>query len=111
MIDHAQLDSLIELLGKDTINVIRLEFVEDSHEKMTQLEQAWEKRDYDELQHISHSLKSASLNMAMQAFAKQCQLIEMAASQQSEQGIQAIIDDLPSLHQASLHELEMHFSK
>ncbi|WP_219701099.1 Hpt domain-containing protein [Marinomonas lutimaris] len=109
MIDHAHLDSLIQLLGKDTINAIRLEFVDDSTEKMVQLKQAWEKRDYQELRHVSHSLKSASLNMAMQLFAKQCQLIEEAATQQSDQDMQAIIDGLPAVHQTSLDELEVHF--
>jgi HPt (histidine-containing phosphotransfer) domain-containing protein len=109
MIDHAHLDSLIKLLGKDTINVIRLEFVDDSTEKMAQLGEVWGKRDYQELRQVSHSLKSASLNMAMQVFAKQCQLIEEAATQQSEQGMQAIIDDLPAVHKASLDELETYF--
>ncbi|MGO2510252.1 Hpt domain-containing protein [Marinomonas polaris] len=109
MIDHDHLDSLIQLLGKDTINTIRLEFVDDSNEKMAQLMQAWEKRDHQELKQVSHSLKSASLNMAMQIFAKQCQLIETAATQHSEQGMQTIIDGLPAIHQASLDELEAYF--
>tara|TARA_R110001606_G_scaffold347881_2_gene497282 strand:+ start:1056 stop:1394 length:339 start_codon:yes stop_codon:yes gene_type:complete len=110
MIDHAHLDSLVQLLGKDTINEIRLEFINDSNEKMTQLIQAWDKRDYQELRHVSHSLKSASLNMAMQVFAKQCKLIEEAATQQTDQGMQAIIDDLPTIHKTSLGELEVYFS-
>lgn len=49
MINYAQLDSLIQLLEKDTINQIRLEFVDDSHEKMTLLIRAWNIRDYQEL--------------------------------------------------------------
>ena len=110
MIDRAHLDSLIQLLGKETINEIHLEFIDDSNEKMTQLIQAWDKRDYQELRHVSHSLKSASLNMAMLIFAKQCQLIEEAAAQQSGQGMQAIIDGLPAIHQTSLKELEEYFS-
>ena len=110
MIDHAHLDSLIQLIGKETTNAIRLEFVDDSNEKVTLLIQAWDKRDYQELRQISHSLKSASLNMAMQVFAKQCQLIEQAATEQSDQGVQAIIDSLPTMHQASLKELDAYFS-
>ncbi|WP_421847118.1 Hpt domain-containing protein [Marinomonas sp.] len=110
MIDHAHLDSLIKLLGKETINHIRLEFVDDSNEKIALLLKAWDNRDYKELRHVSHSLKSASLNMAMQMFAKQCQLIEEAATQQNNQGMQAIIDDQPTIHKASLKELEMYFS-
>ena len=110
MIDHAHLDSLIQLIGKETTNAIRLEFIDDSNEKITLLIQAWDKRDFQELRQVSHSLKSASLNMAMQVFAKQCQMIEEAATQQSDQGVQAIIDDLPTIHQASLKELDEYFS-
>ena len=109
MIDRAHLDSLIQLLGKETINNIRLEFINDSNEKVGLLLQAWDKRDYKELRHLSHSLKSASLNMAMQGFAKQCQFIEEAATQQSDHGMQATIDGLPAVHQASLDELEAYF--
>lgn len=111
MIDHAHLNSLIELIGKETVNNIRLEFVEDSNEKIALLLQAWDRRDYQELRQVSHSLKSASLNMAMQVFAKQCQLIEEAATQQSDQGVQAIMDSLPATHQTSLKELDAYFSK
>lgn len=111
MIDHAHLDSLIDLIGKETINNIRLEFVDDSNEKIALLLQAWERRNYQELRQVSHSLKSASLNMAMQVFAKQCQLIEEAATQQSDQGVQAIMDSLPAIHKSSLEELDAYFSK
>lgn len=110
MIDHAHLDSLIQLLGKETINSIRLEFIDDSNEKIALLLKAWDNRDYKELRHVSHSLKSASLNMAMQVFAKQCKLIEEAATQQTDQGMQAIIDGLPTIHKTSLDELEVYFS-
>ncbi|GAA0235104.1 Hpt domain-containing protein [Marinomonas primoryensis] len=110
MIDHAQLDTLTQLLGKDTINQIRLEYVQDSRQKMTTLLDAWEERNYQELQNVSHSLKSSSLNMAMLVFAKQCQLIEKFASQHNEQEIQAIIDDLLALHKISLKALAAYFS-
>jgi histidine phosphotransfer protein HptB len=109
MIDHTQLDTLTQLLGKDTINQIRLEYVEDSAQKMTQLLQAWDDRNYEELKQTSHSLKSASLNIGVPIFAQQCQQIEKAALQHSEQGIQAIIDTLPALHATSLKELEKYF--
>jgi len=110
MIDQSQLETLIQFLGKDTINQIRLAYAEDSRHKMTLLLAAWKERNYQELQQVSHSLKSSSLNMAMQMFAKQCQLIEACASQHNEQGIQAIIDNLPALHTVSLKELAAYFS-
>ena len=110
MIDHAHLDSLIELIGKEAVNEIRLEFVDDSTEKMTLLLKAWDNKEYPELRQVSHSLKSASLNMGMQVFAKQCQQIEEAATKQSDQGVQAIIDSLPAIHQDSLKELDAYFS-
>ncbi|NVK75061.1 histidine kinase [Marinomonas sp. CT5] len=110
MIDKNHLNSLSELLGRDTVNQIRLEYVEDSFEKLTLLQQAWQDKNYPELAHISHSLKSASLNMAMQLFAEQCQKIEKAASQHSDQDLQDIIEKLPAIRQASLEELEIYFS-
>ena len=111
MIDQTHLDTLTQLLGRDTINQIRLEYIEDSGEKLEQLLQAWDEKNYSELRQISHSLKSASLNMAMSAFAKQCQQIEQLATlQHNEQDMQAIIDELPSLHTRSLLALEQYFS-
>tara|TARA_R110002167_G_C12460861_1_gene632708 strand:+ start:347 stop:679 length:333 start_codon:yes stop_codon:yes gene_type:complete len=110
MIDHAQLDTLTQLLGKDAINQIRLEYVQDSRQKMTLLLDAWKERNYQQVQNVSHSLKSSSLNMAMLVFAKQCQLIETFASQHNEQEIQAIIDDLFALHEISLKALAAYFS-
>lgn len=110
MIDTSHLDTLTQLLGRDTINQIRLEYIEDSHDKLAQLLQAWNTKNYSELRQVSHSLKSASSNMAMSVFAKQCQQIEQSALQHNEQGLQAIIDTLPSLHTSSLQALKQYFS-
>lgn len=109
MIDHTYLNSLTELLGKDVINQIRLEYVEDSTEKMRLLLAAWDERDYKILHEVSHSLKSASLNMAMRVFAERCQFIEQSASQSREDGVQDIIDGLTVTHSESLKALEAYF--
>ncbi|ETI59718.1 Hpt domain-containing protein [Marinomonas profundimaris] len=110
MINRAQLDSLTQFLGKDDINQIRLQYTQDSCLKVSLLLSAWRERDYQELQRLSHSLKSSSLNMAMQMFAKQCQQIEKLAPLHDDQGLQAIIDTLPALHQVSLKELAAYFA-
>lgn len=109
MIDHTYLDSLTQLLGKDVINQIRLEYVEDSTQKIEQLLTAWDEKDHKILQEVSHSLKSASLNMAMHVLAEQCELIEQSASQSSDNGIQEVMDSLPTVHLASLKALEAYF--
>ncbi|MCB5161714.1 Hpt domain-containing protein [Marinomonas algarum] len=109
MIDTQHLNSLTEVLGTSMVNDIRLAFEADSAEKMPLLQQAWTERNHAALREASHSLKSASLNMGLSDMATQCQLIESAAAQQEEQGIQAIIDRLPSLLTASLAELEAYF--
>ncbi|MGO2353536.1 MAG: Hpt domain-containing protein [Marinomonas foliarum] len=106
MIDHAHLNSLIQLIGKDTMNDIRLEFIADSQEKMALLFQAWHDKDYDTLKNIGHSLKSASLNMALRMLAEQYQQIERLAAQHNNHDMQAIMDQLPALHEASLKELD-----
>lgn len=109
MIDYDHLTSLIDVLGKDTMNKIRLEFIVDSTEKMALLFAAWEAQNDHDIREISHSLKSASLNMAMKAFAAQCQQIESPSKPQSQAERQAVMDSLPALHQASLTELEAYF--
>ncbi|MBJ7536423.1 Hpt domain-containing protein [Marinomonas transparens] len=110
MIDKAHLDNLIELLGKDTINNIRLDYVTDSAEKMTLLLTAWQAKNYDDLAHISHSLKSASANMSLPLLAEQCRIIETSASHEKEEGIQAAVDQLPELYQQSLQALADYFA-
>lgn len=111
MIEKSQINALIDLLGKDTINDIRLQYVEDSTQKIAKLKSAWDEEDYQTLQEISHSLKSSSLNMAMRAFAQQCEKIEQSASQQSDNGIQDILDSLSTIHSESLAALETYFLK
>lgn len=109
MIDYSHLNSLTDLLGKKVINQIRLDYEEDCKQKMKSLEEAWNEKNYEQLQQVSHSLKSASLNMAMQFFAEKCQFIENAASQKNEQRIANMIDTLPDIHQRSLKELQAYF--
>lgn len=109
MIDGTQLHSLFDMLGKDIINAIRLEFIEDSAEKMTRLQKMWADKNYHELEEVSHSLKSASLNMALQGFAARCQQIESAAAQHNDTVIQANLDGLSTLYQDSLKALEVYF--
>jgi HPt (histidine-containing phosphotransfer) domain-containing protein len=110
MIDHSYLDTLTQLLGKNAINDIRLGYVDDSTQKMSDLLAAWQTRDYIKIQEISHSLKSASLNMAMTHFAEKCQIIEQLAPKHDEQGIHNTIDNLSAVHQKSLIELAAYFT-
>ncbi len=109
MINFSHLDSLTDLLGKSVINQIRLDYEEDSTQKMIGLEEAWNTKDYEQLQHISHSLKSSSLNMGMQFFAAKCQCIENAAGQKNELDIANVMDSLSEIHQQSLKELQAYF--
>ncbi len=109
MINYSQLNSLIDLLGKNVINPIRLDYEEDSTQKLIKLVEAWNAKDYEQLQHISHSLKSSSLNMGMQFFADKCQRIENAARRKNDLGIANVIDDLSDIHQQSLKELQAYF--
>ncbi|AEF56508.1 Hpt domain-containing protein [Marinomonas posidonica] len=110
MIDKAYLDSLTELLGKSTVDQIRLEYVQDSTNKLNQLMSAWGNRDFEELQQLSHSLKSASLNMAAKQFAQQCEIIEKSAKKEDETPIQTVIESLSDLHRETLMALSGYFS-
>lgn len=49
MINKAYLDSLTELLGHNTVNQIRLEFVKDSSQKLELLLEAWQQQDFQQL--------------------------------------------------------------
>ncbi|MFT2098960.1 Hpt domain-containing protein [Marinomonas sp. 2405UD66-6] len=109
MIDHSYLDSLVELLGKDTINEIRLVYVNESAEKLEDLFAAWEAKNFTELQDISHSLKSSSLSMAMADFAEQCRMIEELSQTADEQGIKPITENLSVVYHKSLEELVAYF--
>jgi len=109
MINYSQLNSLIDLLGKSVIDPIRLDYEKDSTQKVIELVEAWNTKNYEQLEHISHSLKSSSLNMGMQIFAEKCQCIESAAGQQNALDIANVIDDLSDLHQQSLKELQAFF--
>ncbi|RBO86293.1 Hpt domain-containing protein [Marinomonas aquiplantarum] len=110
MIDKAYLDSLTELLGKSTVNQIRLEYVQDSSSKLDQLLSAWDNRDFEALKQISHSLKSASLNMAAKQFAGQCEIIEKSAEKKDEAPIQNAIEHVSDLHKETLMALSGYFS-
>ncbi|KZN14471.1 Hpt domain-containing protein [Marinomonas sp. TW1] len=110
MIDKAYLDSLTELLGKNTVNQIRLEYVQDSTLKLEQLLRAWEERDFETLKQVSHSLKSASLNMAAKQFAQQCEIIEKSAGKGDETPIQTTIKSVSDVHKETLMALSGYFS-
>lgn len=109
MIDHSYLDSLVELLGKDTINGIHLVYVNESAEKLQDLLTAWKAKNYTALQDISHSLKSSSLSMAMTDFAEQCRMIEELSQTADEQGIKPITENLSVVYHKSLEELAAYF--
>ncbi|BFM50174.1 Hpt domain-containing protein [Marinomonas sp. THO17] len=110
MIDTAYLDSLTQLLGKNTVNQIRLEFVKDSSQKLELLLTAWQEQDYQQLKQVSHSLKSASLNMAANQLAEQCAIIEAASANEQASPIAAAIELLPTLHKETLAVLSDYFS-
>lgn len=110
MIDKAYLDSLTELLGQNTVNQIRLEFVKDSSQKLEQLLDAWQQEDFQQLKQVSHSLKSASLNMAARQLAEQCAIIEAASAEEKAEPIAAIIETLPKLHKETMMALSGYFS-
>lgn len=110
MIDRAYLDSLVELLGKDTINEIRLIYLQESAQKLDDLAAAWKNQNYTDLQEISHSLKSSSLSMAMTDLAEQCREIEEFSKLPDKPNIDRLMKTLSKTHQKSLVELADYFS-
>ena len=89
-IDTHQLQSLISILGANTLARVRQSYLEDSEPKLAQLKHAIDGQQFSEVEQISHSLKSASANMALGQLAA----IFAEMEQQSAQGKPERLSDL-----------------
>lgn len=110
LLDTTHLNELVELLGKDTVHQICQDFIRDSQHKFSQLEQTWQENDLPTLGTLSHSLKSASANMALQSFSVEMAKLEKNASLGNLEAIQSQLSSLPALYQESIHSLEHYFA-
>ena len=109
LVDDKALNDLINMLDKNTVNLVRLAFLEDSREQMARLNNAWEEQDLSVIARISHSLKSSSGNLALiplsQAFAE----LEAIATRGLEHDLPNSLAPLKTCYDASVEELNQYF--
>lgn len=109
LLDHNHLNSLIDLLGRESIEQVWINYQEDSAQKMEALLQAWEQQDFFVLEALSHSLKSASSNMALSRLADSLKQLEEASIAGDVARAKHIIQILPELYSISVKEMNLYF--
>lgn len=96
-VDHTQLKTLMDIIGLDTLGRVKQSYLSDSRTKIAELENAIENQDIKQVEHISHSLKSASSNLALSTLAG------VFAQMESDAG-QGQVENLSHLYQSAVHE-------
>ncbi|WP_158541176.1 Hpt domain-containing protein [Marinomonas piezotolerans] len=108
-IDTAQLQNLINLLGADMLQRVRQSFLEDSEPKIAQLKHAIAERDFAAIEQLSHSLKSASSNLALTELAAELAQLEAQATAHNDADFQRLYDNIESLYVQSVKALSDYF--
>lgn len=98
-LDTQQLTMLLDILGREMLQKVHQSYLADSQTKMQQLQQAIAESDCPTVDHLSHSLKSASANLAMSDLASIFAQMEAQAAQGEHQ-------DLAELYQAAQIEYQ-----
>ncbi len=104
-IDQNTLDELIEIMGDDMSMLID-SYVEDTRLKLEQLAEFDIKTQQQAIFRLAHSLKGASRNVGVAAFADACEQIENLA--RAEQLTQKQFDqiELVQLFEAAINEIK-----
>ncbi|MFD1382893.1 Hpt domain-containing protein [Rhodanobacter aciditrophus] len=108
-IDTDQLQSLISILGKETLVRVRQSYLEDSEPKLAQLKQAVETNQLASVEQLSHSLKSASANMALSDLAKCFADMEHQAAQSHSDQLMTLYIKAESCYGQSVTALKEFF--
>ncbi|MCO4785701.1 Hpt domain-containing protein [Marinomonas atlantica] len=80
-VDHAQLKTLMDIIGRDTLSRVKQSYFSDSQTKLVNLKTAIEANDLHQVEQLSHSLKSSSSNLALATLASVFAHMESDASQ------------------------------
>ncbi len=81
MLEQKKIDKLRRLQPQMLDKIIHL-YLQHSSEQMLSLETAFAEQDHEQLGRISHSLKSASLNVGAVLFSKLCKAVELHSKQE-----------------------------
>ncbi|TPE53460.1 hypothetical protein FJM67_06545 [Maribrevibacterium harenarium] len=106
LLDTAQLDTMSEIIGKETYRTIFQSYLADSAAKLAQLKEVVDAQDADHIEKLSHSLKSATSNLGMVDLAARFATMEQQGKAADVAGAQASLGGLDSLYQDSIAALE-----
>ena len=105
-VDQTQLKTLLEILGKDTIRRVKESYIEDSHPKLDYLGKAITDGDFEAVEQLSHSLKSASSNLALSGVAEVFAQLEALATQQQASQLAALYQAAQTSYHQEVAELD-----
>jgi histidine phosphotransfer protein HptB len=109
IIDSDTVAELIEIMGDDMLMLIE-SFIKDSQFKITQLDTLNWHTEQDAIFRLAHSLKGASLNIGLVAFANYCELIERQARAHQLDDSELNHSKLSQLFEQAILALQQHIS-
>lgn len=105
VVDHTQLKTLKDILGRDTLLKVKHSYEEDSQAKLVSLEVAVSTGNLEHVEELSHSLKSASSNLALVSLASLFAQMEATASQGQAEPLSALFHSAKAEYPTALDEL------
>lgn len=106
VVDHTQLKTLKDILGRDTLLKVKRSYEEDSQAKLVTLEDAVSTGNLEHVEQLSHSLKSASSNLALVSLAKLFAEMENHANQGQTTPLSTLLQQAKTQYPSALDELE-----
>ena len=103
-----QIQKLNEIGGKRLVEGMIKLFLETSPLKVTAIHQAWEARDWPELERNAHSLKSSCAYLGEKKLGEVAARLESAAEKNEEAEVPALLSELDRYHQQALNNLRQH---
>lgn len=105
VVDQTQLNTLKDIIGRDTLLKVKRSYEEDSQAKLVTLEQAVNAGDLNHVEQLSHSLKSASSNLALISLASLFAEMERHASQGQAESLNTLFQSAQREYPTALAEL------
>ncbi len=105
-VDQTQLKTLQDIIGKETLQKVQRSYIEDSEPKLSALGDAIETEDFATIEQLSHSLKSASSNLALSGVAEVFAQLEALATQQQTSQLAALYQAAQASYHQEVAELD-----
>ena len=105
-VDQTQLKTLHDIIGKETLQKVQRSYIEDSEPKLLALGDAIKTGDFATIEQLSHSLKSASSNLALSGVAEVFAQLEALATQQQTSQLAALYQAAQTSYHQEVAELD-----